>query len=124
MVSCKRPSRCPTPFIEAIAQTRRAPRNRANLVSNCAPLVRCCGYRPYPHGCSGRQQLFNPLSCGNLINPLDSGKFSHKPIKGGLVNLSLAIGLLWLTDVAIEIPNYLSYRTGITGSDLSLIFLS
>src|SRR6516164_4288554 len=124
IISCKRIRRCAAPFMAAIAQTRRAFRNWTNCVSSRPRLTRGRGADPIRLERSSCKQLFDPLGRCCLIDPLDRSKLAHQAIERGLVNLPLAIRLLRLTDIAIEVANHLGDRTGITGGDLGLIFLS
>jgi hypothetical protein len=72
---------------------------------------------------SGCQQLLYPLGCGGLVDPLDGGELTHETVERRLIDLSLAVGLLRLTRVAVEVTHYLGDRSRVAGGDFGLVFL-
>src|SRR3954452_14234515 len=74
---------------------------------------------------SGRvQDLLDAADRGRLVDPLDRGELADETIERRLIDLSLAIGLLGLTDIAIEVAHDFRNRRRIAGIDLRLVFLS
>src|SRR5580704_439119 len=107
----------------AIAQTRRAARNRANLPSGLDSPAPRSGADLITLERLSRQQLFDPLGCGGLVDALDRGKLAHQPVESRLIDLPFAVGLFRLARVAVEIANHFGYGTRVSGSDLRLVFL-
>jgi hypothetical protein len=79
------------PSTEEIAQTRFAPRNRANLSSGLAPFAPRSGADLIPLWCSGRQQLLDPLGRRGLVDAFDGGELTHEPVERRLIDLPLAV---------------------------------
>jgi len=107
IVSCRRARRCASPRMTAIAQTRRAPRNRTNLASGLDAPPPGSGADFITLGRLGGQQLFDPLGCGCLVDALDGGKLAHQTVERGLVDLAFAVGLLRLAGVTKKIADHL-----------------
>src|SRR6476661_301772 len=133
MRSCSALSRPASPWIAATAQMRRARRSRANRSrprgSGAADggdsggrTVGVIGPPLARRWSGGVQYLLNAPDRGRLIDPLDGGEFPHQPVERRLVDLPLAIGLLGLTDIAVEVPHDLRDRRRVAGIDLRLVF--
>src|ERR1044071_8198767 len=104
--------------MEAIAQIRVAPRNRAKR-SRSRGAEGVTSLRG-----SGRlQYLLDPLGCGSLVDLLHCGELADEPVERGLIDLALAVGLLGLAGIAMEVAHHFGDRSGIARVDLRFVFL-